>query len=519
MKDKLGQIFLGLSICILIGVIVWLVYPSPYRACHLILTGMGRGRLYPYVAKFKPYKGKTMGGFALMNSVVKEQIASFTEVNEPYCFLSLGAELSGTAEAFLTKGEAITKAFNSMKLDAMLVGNIDFSFGKERLEELSKSCKFKYLSSNILDEKTNLVPKYFTDELIIEADNDLKIGILGLTPPDTPNLATKDSVAGLKFLKASDILKRKIDSLKTKGADIVALLTQYHKEYITAEEWLTIASASPDICILLDSDIDAPIPFVKDGVIVYTISSYNQTKEIDILNLEITKARPVEIVGLSSKRIAVNLAEYPEDPEIASILDKSTANMRAFRDKIIGKFAKDYAKSYYYECPFGDYITDVMIKETGADIAMQNSGSIQSNVSEGQFTNGDLFRIMPFANKVVTMDLKGSDIMELLTISASRKRGILQVSGLEYSYSYKSKNNYQLKYVKINNQDIISDKKYKVVTNSFLAEGGDNYTPFTRGENVEFGRSQRDLVREAIASQSMISPIELQTYNRIIVEE
>ena len=56
-------------------------------------------------------------------------------------FLSIGyatvtgvnSTLSGTAEAFLTKGEVVTKALNAMHLDAMLVGNIDFSFGKERL--------------------------------------------------------------------------------------------------------------------------------------------------------------------------------------------------------------------------------------------------------------------------------------------------------------------------------------------------------------------------------------------------
>ncbi len=56
MKDKISQFFLIISICVLIGVIVWLVYPSPYRTCHFVLTGMGRARLNPYVAKFKPYK-------------------------------------------------------------------------------------------------------------------------------------------------------------------------------------------------------------------------------------------------------------------------------------------------------------------------------------------------------------------------------------------------------------------------------------------------------------------------------
>jgi 2',3'-cyclic-nucleotide 2'-phosphodiesterase (5'-nucleotidase family) len=519
MKDKISQFFLIISICVLIGVIVWLVYPSPYRTCHFVLTGMGRARLNPYVAKFKPYKGKTMGGAALMGAVVNEQLASYTANQEPYCFISLGAELSGTAEAFLTKGEAVAKAFDAMKLDAMLVGNIDFTFGKERLAEIAKTNHFKLVSSNVVEESSSKTPDYFTDELIIDSPYDLKIGLLGVTPIETPNLATKESVAGLSFQKPAEVLKKKVDSLRTKGADIVALMTQYNKEYITAEEWLAIASASPDICFMLDSDIEAPIPFAKDGVIIYTISSYNQTKEIDFLNLEITKKRPVEIVGFSSKRIATNLAEYDEDANIASVVDKATAGIRAFRDTVIGKFARDYTKSYYSECPIGDFVTDIMVKETGADVAFQNSGSIHNNISEGQFTNGDLYTVMPFANNIVVMDLKGSDILELLNISASRQRGVLQVSGIEYSYSYHSRKDYKLKSAKIKGEDIVPDKFYKVATNNFLKDGGDNYIPFTRGENVSVGRSQREAVREFIASQSALAPVELKVYGRIMVEE
>ena len=518
MKDKISQFFLGISICVLIGVIVWLVYPSPYRVCHFVITGMGRARLYPYVAKFKPYKGKTMGGSALIGAVVKEQVASYTANQEPFCFLSLGAELSGTAEAFLTKGESVAMAFDAMKLNAMLVGNIDFTFGKERLSQIAKSKHFNLVSSNVI-ESNGKAPDYFSDELILETPYDLKIGLLGITPIATPYLATKESIAGLTFQKPADVLKKKVDSVRAKGADIVAVMTQYNKEYITAEEWLAIASASPDICFMLDQEIEAPIPFVKDGVIVYTISSYNQTKEVDFLNLEITKKRPVEIVGLSSKRIATNLAEYDEDSEVASVVDKATADVRAFRDTVIGKFAKDYAKSYYKECPIGDYVTDIMVKETNADVAFQNSGSIHNNIAEGQFTNGDLYTVMPFANQIVVMDLKGSDILDLLKISASRQRGVLQVSGLEYSYSYRNKNNYQLKSAKINGEDILPDKVYKVATNNFLKDGGDNYIPFTRGENIVIGRSQREVVREYIASQSALAPIDLKVYGRIIVEE
>lgn len=519
MNAKLSQAFLIFTIFVLIATVVWLVYPSQYRVCHFVVTGLGRAHLYPQTAKFKPYKGKTMGGAALMASVIKEEIASFTAKDEPYCFVSLGAELSGTAEAFLTKGEAVAKVFNAMKLDAMLVGNIDFSFGKERLAEIAKANSFKLLSSNVTNTADGKTPDYFSDEILLDAPNDLKIGLLGISPVNTPNLAAKENVEGLSFSEPDLILKKRVDSLRAKGADVVALLTQYNKEYITADEWKVIASASPDICFMLDTDMEAPSPFAKDGVIVYSVSAYNQTKEIDILNLEITKKRPVEIVGISSRRIGTNIAEYDEDPEMAKIVDDATVAIRAQRDTFIGNFASEYSRSYYGECPIGNLVTDAMLAATGADVALQNSGSIQNNISEGRFTLGDLYTVMPFANRIVTMNLKGSDIIEALTISASRQRGVLQVSGLAYAYEYKSRNDYKLTKATINGEGIVPDKVYKVVTNSFLTDGGDNYIPFTRGTDVAKLDSQREVIKNYIASASQEAPIALKTEGRIIVEE
>ena len=71
----------------------------------------------------------------------------------------------------------------------------------------------------------------------------------------------------------------------------------------------------------------------------------------------------------------------------------------------------------------------------------------------------------------------------------------------------------------INVEDIVPDKVYKVVTNSFLTDGGDNYIPFTRGTDVAKLDSQREVIKNYIASASQEAPIALKTEGRIIVEE
>lgn len=135
MKLRFGQIFLVASIISLIVTILWLAYPSSNRMYHIVLTGIGRGRMHPYKAKFEPYKGRRMGGAAGMATVIKETVASFT--GEPYNIFSLGTEISGTADSYFTRGLSIVKILNMLGIEAMLPGNIEFSYGQKRLAELA----------------------------------------------------------------------------------------------------------------------------------------------------------------------------------------------------------------------------------------------------------------------------------------------------------------------------------------------------------------------------------------------
>ena len=130
----------------------------------------------------------------------------------------------------------------------------------------------------------------------------LKRGVMGITSPETPNLTARSNLEGLAFARPDESLRLRVEALRRSGVDLVVLLTQYSRERITLGDWKAIASAAPDICVMLDYDIEAPSPLRKDGIVVITISGYNQTKEIDVLDLEITPP-PVRIVRIAGRRI------------------------------------------------------------------------------------------------------------------------------------------------------------------------------------------------------------------------
>lgn len=513
MKDRLRQILLVVFVLLLGALILILAKPSGNIHYHLVLSGLSRGRIRAFTARFRPYKGKKMGGYPHLATALKETVASFS--GDPYNILSIGSEISGTADTYFTRGEAVISAMNNCKdIEAMLVGNIEFTFGQNRLKELSEIANFPFLSSNVIESGTGQVPDYLSPELIFNPGSGLKVGVVGITPPSTPDVTAKGNVTGLDFIYPGPELKSRIQNLRKAGVNFVVLLTLYNKGKISNKEWRAIADAKPDVCVMVDFSMVAPPPELKDGVVIKTISGYNQTKELDLLNVELSR-NPFKILSYSGKRIPIDNDEFEADPTVKASVDDSSRSVEMSKQRVIGSFAEDYQKTYVKECPIGDLIADAMLDAYGGDIAIQNSGGIQSSIKKGKLTLGELFSILPFDNHVVKMNLSGQDILELFTSAASLKRGVLQVSGCSYVYENRGVDDYELKSVRIQNKPLVATMSYSVVTNSFLAEGGDEFIAFKNGRNLRFGRQQRDAVAEYIEKLSASGPIILTTHGRI----
>jgi 2',3'-cyclic-nucleotide 2'-phosphodiesterase (5'-nucleotidase family) len=516
MNSKLGKIFLVFSILLLLVVAFRLAGPEETKHYHLILTGVSKGRLHPYRARFKPHKGQLVGGAAGLSALIKNKVASFGR--DPYNLVSVGSELSGTADAYFTRGAAIVSALNGIGVEAMLVGNIEFTFGQKRLSELSEQAEFPFLSSNVTEIGTGQIPAYLTPEVILYPGQGIKVGVVGLTPPHTPDLTFAPNVVGLEFARVEAALKNRIISLRKAGVDLVVLLTLLNSKKINSQQWKSIVNVKPDVCIMLDYEIEAPRVVMKDGVIIKTLSGYNKSKEIDILDLTL-RGDPTKIVAFSGARYVVNHAELTPDKDVEKIVQETTTQVRKLKEEKIAEFARDYQRKYYREGPVGNMVADAMRAETDAEVALQNAGGIQNNISSGTFTVGDLFNVLPFDNQLVTMEISGSALLEVLTQSASLYRGVMQVSGMSYSFANRDEDDYELKWAKINGQPLVATRTYFICTNSFLASGGDNFLGFKQGRNLEYGRIQRDVVKDYLAQFKDEWPLELRVEDRIKIVE
>lgn len=114
--------------------------------------------------------------------------------------------------------------------------------------------------------------------------------------------------------------------------------------------------------------------------------------------------------------------------------------------EVVGSVAEDLIYENYNvrkeETALGNLIADAVREYSGADMALVNGGSIRSSLYEGDVWDGDLDAVCPYGNKIITVEITGKVLKEVLANGISQTdRGesvpggrFLQVSGLCYSY-------------------------------------------------------------------------------------
>ncbi|HLD82848.1 MAG TPA: metallophosphatase, partial [Candidatus Omnitrophota bacterium] len=161
------------------------------------------------------------GGIARRVTLIKQ----LKKDNPDTLVLDSGGFFSGGLQDEYTQNTALDmqralanlKAMELMQYDALAIGDDEFNFGREFLEENIVKANLYFLSCNISDAGRK--PALFRPYIIKEVAGK-KIGIIGVTTL----LATQKS-SGLKFIEPGLAVKEAVSELKKNNTDIIILLS------------------------------------------------------------------------------------------------------------------------------------------------------------------------------------------------------------------------------------------------------------------------------------------------------
>ncbi|WP_405064106.1 bifunctional metallophosphatase/5'-nucleotidase [Kribbella sp. NBC_01505] len=459
--------------------------------------------------------------------------------------------------------EPTVEAMNLMGLDATSVGNHEFDEGWRELLRMQKggclkdgdgqnnqnSCPdkkhpfqgadFDYLSANVFYENTKKT--LFKPYTIKTFDNGQKVGFIGMTLENTPNIVTKSGVEGLTFSDEIETANALVPELKKKGVKSIVVLLHEGGFPVDAKAYDSCPGISGPIVDInkgLDPEIDAIISghthqgyncSLPDSAgqprLVTSASSFGRLVTEVRLSINNATSDVDRLNTLANNQIVTR--DVPADRRTSELISKYQTLVAPISNKVIGHIsgtAVSRTPDDSLESPLGNLIADGQLADpsvvTGGKVpvaAFMNPGGIRADLASnaGEVTFGQAFTVQPFNNFLVSMDMTGTQIKALLEQQFSGVNGpeagkykVLQIAGITYTWNPAAAAGSKIVAgsVKIAGQPIVDGTSYRIVTNNFLSDGGDGFPAFTTATNKFFGGLDIDAFANYLTAHDPYTP-------------
>ena len=171
-----------------------------------------------------------------------------------------------------------------------------------------------------------------------------------------------------------------------------------------------------------------------------------------------------------------------EDSLINVFIDPYKTSIESEMNEIISFTKSDLIKNKPVG-NLGNFVTDLCLSYTEADICVMNNGGLRSSISKGNITVGMIYELMPFENELVIVELSKTDFFEMLLHIIEKGgepiSGVKVVATNNEIIDYKPKFNFEKK------------QKIKILTSDYLA---DKKEFFKNKEQIKIGIKLRDAI-------------------------
>ncbi|QCR39391.1 bifunctional metallophosphatase/5'-nucleotidase [Microbacterium sp. SGAir0570] len=487
-------------------------------------------------------------------AVLAGAVESFRRQNPNTLFVSAGDNIGASAfESFIDADSPTIDALRTAGLDASAVGNHEFDRGFAdltdrvipRYEGDADADAFSDLAlgANVFVKGTD---EHALKSYTIREVDGTKVAFVGTVTEQTAGMVSPQGIAGIEFrdqvASANDAASAAVDD----GADVVVLLAH---EGSAGSDCAAIATETGDFGDLVrgaSDDIDAIVSAHTHqryaceigGRPVIQAHQYGTT--LGSLDIELTDAGDLAsitpgTVSLYDTTVGQYIA-YP-DTETAQVVanavriadEKGRVQVGSITADILRGKTASGSEDRGVHSTLGNTVADVYLWATSqnpayggrdAEVAFMNPGGLRADLMFGDDNGAVSYRevanVQPFANTLVTLELTPAQIKQVLEeqwqpAGASRPKLAMGVSkGFTFEYDPEATRGLHIRSMQLNGEQLALDDtttKIRVVTNSFLAGGGDNFGTFATGTGTaDSGQVDLQATVEFFAAVGPVSP-------------
>jgi len=445
---------------------VTILYTSESKGCFLPTTAV-ENRLSE---EGQLSAGDRYGGFAALAAYIRGVREEVEGRGGALLLVDGGNSLVGSTEGDFFRGRSSVEFMNRMGYHSATVADRDWSLGTGVVADLSGRAAFPFLGANVVEEATGGLPPYLKPYAIVEAGG-LKIGIIGYAQRRLDLWVDPALIAGLKGDRPNIVARRYIDEMRGRGAELVVAVD--HSDW---NRYLEMPRTVAGIDVLIHGKADWASP-QSSGFAPEDMLEIAETRVFPGVDSRFAVGRidlvydrgEGKITGARGSRHFLNLEEVPEDPEFKTLAEEYAGKLGGELQEVIGEAAGDLTIEWdgEWNTSLGTLVCDAMRGYAGTDAAIQNVGAIRGDIRRGPITRGELEKVLPFKNNLVTFKVRGRYIYFCRILQ--RRTGkppapCIYVSGARLD----RKPSLKVRHITINGEEIEKDRYYTFATNSYI---------------------------------------------------
>lgn len=452
-------------------------------------------------------------GYAKVAALKAEYEAKGAEV----LLMDAGDYIQGTTSVSVSKGATAVELMNLAGYDLATLGNHEFDYGMDNLKAILEKAEFGVVAANIqLNGKAA-----FDANKVFELADGTKVGVFGLATPETATKANPAMIKGVTFLAGDELYacaEQQVKALTEAGCDYIICLGHLGIDSESEpNRSIDVLGKVTGIDVFIDGHSHSDYEAVK--------AATNGTGKVGdtLVTSTGTAAANVGVVTISKDGItvsSVDLSKY--EGSVKAVADRAAAIKAEIEAEYGAVFAKTEVDlngerdpgNRTEETNLGDLIADAILWQASKDgslpvakenvVAITNGGGIRASIAKGDITKNDVNTVLPFGNTVTYVTVTGEVLLEALEASTyctpEAVGAFPQVAGIEFTVDtskaydqgeqypgstyYGPKSINRVTITSINGKDFDPKATYVVVTNDFMAAGGDTYYAFTTSANI-----------------------------------
>lgn len=500
----------------------------------IMFTNDIHGGIDEYPATFmNPEFPPMLGGGGSAATYIKH-VRSLSNDQRDNLLVDAGDFFQGHPVGTMSDGANVIEYMNMIGYDLTVIGNHEYDIGEERLLKTYELAEFPILSCNILKKGTDELVDYATPYIIVERMG-VKIGIIGVTTTDTEKMSFPDNIKNVDFRSAKDALEEYVPIVRDKGVDLLIVVghmglpydpepayqKRYHgdgfkKEHYWGYDSQELAHEIEGIDLFFGGHMHKGFNEPWEDPVTHTLvmQGWAYGSGIGHVTINIDKETKT-ISGYETPAIRDGVLitlfqeEFIPDQEINDRILEMQTIAEAGMDEVIGEAAINLNRlGAGAQNLAGNLVCEAMMHETDADFAFLNLGGIRSDFPKGPITYRTVFDVMPFDNMVVTFEVDGNFLKEIIEMRVSGSRHGLRVAGVEVVYNKTRPNYDRITSLKIQGEDWQADKIYRITTTDFLMQGNAGLALLTKVPEEQIERNEislRDVIADYIRRNSPVS--------------